>query len=300
MARVREPGNPTRTGGRPCRGWHGYHLRVTHHHQDTRVIESEHESYNATLVRRIDETEDLGYFWVRFDGDSTPFEPGQYMTIGVHTEGKILQRPYSVASSARRTDEGYEMYVRLVPVLRFTTALWRLPVGHRMRMIGPKGKFMLEPDDQRTHLFISTGTGIAPFISMMRTLLEDGAPRRAVILHGVSYVSDLGYRELLEGWRDAGEYPLEYVPTVSRPNDAANAGWAGRTGRVEANIASVCDELGLTPGNSVAYICGNPEMIVTAESQLLARGYGEAQVKTELYWPKAREPRPVATTPAAG
>ena len=35
-------------------------------------------------------------------------------------------------------------------------------------MIGPKGKFMLEPDDERTHLFISTGTGNAPFISMMK------------------------------------------------------------------------------------------------------------------------------------
>ena len=270
---------------------------MTHHLHDERLIEAEHESYNATLVRRVDETEDLGYFWVRFDADPTPFEPGQYMTIGVHTEGKILQRPYSVASSARQTAEGYEMYVRLVPVLRFTTALWRLPVGHRMRMIGPKGKFMLEQDDDRTHLFISTGTGIAPFISMMRTLLEDGAPRRAVILHGVSYVSDLGYRDLLEGWQASGEYPVVYVPTVSRPAAEQNAGWAGRTGRVEANIDGVCDELGLTPANCVAYICGNPDMILAAEETLLGRGFAEAQVKKELYWPKAREPRPVPAEP---
>ena len=78
--------------------------------------------------------------------------------------------------------------MRLVPILRFTTLLWRLPIGHRMRMIGPKGKFLLEPDDDRTHLFVSTGTGIAPFISMMRETLADGRPRRTVVLHGCSYV----------------------------------------------------------------------------------------------------------------
>jgi len=264
---------------------------MTHHGEDERVIDADHESYNATLVRRVDETADLAYFWVRFDREPTPFEPGQYMTTGVIADGKMLQRPYSVASSARRTAEGYEMYVRLVPVIRFTTALWRLPLGHRMRMIGPKGKFLLEPDDDRTHLFISTGTGIAPFISMMRTLLEGGAPRRAVVLHGVSYVSDLGYRELLEDWQASGEYPVLYVPTVSRPHDPANAGWTGRTGRVESNVLSVCDELGLAPDNAVVYICGNPEMIVTAEALLHERGFPPSHVKKELYWPKARPVR---------
>jgi ferredoxin--NADP+ reductase len=155
-------------------------------------------------------------------------------------------------------------------------------------MIGPKGKFMLQPDDNRTHLFISTGTGIAPFISQMRTMLIDGTPRRVVMLNGVSYIHDLGYRKLLEGWQESGDYPLTYIPTVSRPNDPANAGWDGRVGRVEANIADVCNELRLTPSNTIAYICGNPEMIVTAESLLLERGFAEDQVKTELYWPKAR------------
>jgi ferredoxin/flavodoxin---NADP+ reductase len=271
---------------------------MTHHHEDQRVIEASNEKYNATLVRRIDETADLAYFWVRYTGEPVPFEPGQYMTIGVVTGGKILQRPYSVASSARRTDDGYEFYVRLVPVIRFTTALWRLSVGHEMRMIGPKGKFMLQPDDERMHVFISTGTGIAPFISMMRTLLEDGRPRPAIVLHGVSYVSDLGYGDLLQAWQASGEYPVTYVPTVSRPTETPNAGWGGRIGRVEANILPVCDELGLTPENSVMYICGNPEMIVSAEALLLERGFAEEQIKTELYWPKARPPRqevPAAT-----
>ena len=76
------------------------------HQTDPRVIEADHPTYNATLIRRIDETDDLGYFWVRFDDEPTPFEPGQYMTIGVYADGKIVQRPYSVASAPRDAGTG--------------------------------------------------------------------------------------------------------------------------------------------------------------------------------------------------
>jgi ferredoxin/flavodoxin---NADP+ reductase len=217
------------------------------------------------------------------------------MTIGVFvgTEAgpRIVQRPYSVASDpAVAGTDGYEMYVRLVEGGQFTPLLWRLPVGHRMRMIGPKGKFMLEPEDDRIHLFISSGTGNAPFISMMKSLLREGRPRRAVFLNGVSYVGDLGYRELLEGWQASGEYPVTYVPTISRPSAAENAGWSGRSGRVETIVGPVADELGLTSDNTIAYICGNPDMILAAEATLLERGFAEAQVRKELYWPKGKEP----------
>jgi ferredoxin-NADP reductase len=263
-----------------------------------RAIEADAPQYNASLVARTDETESLGYFTVKFDAEATPFEPGQYMTIGVFaadeaspTGSRIVQRPYSVASDPGVAgSEGYEMYVRLVEGGMFTPLLWRLPIGHRMRMIGPKGKFTLQPDDDRIHLFISSGTGNAPFVSMMKAMLREGRPRKAVFLNGVSYAGDLGYRAMLEGWEAGGGYPLQYIPTVSRPAAPENAGWTGRWGRVEAIVAPVCDELGLTPDNSIAYICGNPDMILAAEETLLARGYPEEQVKKELYWPKGKEP----------
>jgi ferredoxin-NADP reductase len=251
--------------------------------------------YNASLVRREDATESLSYFWVLFDGEPTPFEPGQYMTIGVFVDGKIVQRPYSVASPpAVAGDTGYELYVRRVHGGTFTPTLFDLPVGHRMRMIGPKGKFTLLPDDDRIHVFISSGTGNAPFVSMMRQLLIEGRPRKAVLLNGVSYASELGYLPLLDGWVESGEYPLTFIPTVSRPADPSNAAWTGRTGRVETILGPVLEELGLTPANSVAYICGNPDMIVSAEETLLGRGYTEDQVHKELYWPKGKEPRGIA------
>jgi ferredoxin--NADP+ reductase len=267
---------------------------------DNRVMEADAEQYNASLVRRVDESESLAYFWVRFDGEPTPFEPGQYMTIGVVVDGKMVQRPYSVASPpVEAGTTGYEFYVRLVEGGTFTPLLWRMDIDQRMRMIGPKGKFTLQPDDDRIHIFISSGTGNAPFVSMMKQMLADGAPRRAVFLNGVSYAHEIGYRDLLEGWERDGTYPVTYVPTVSRPDDPRNSEWAGRTGRVEAILEPVLDELGLTPENSVAYICGNPDMITTAEEKLLARGYPEEQVHKELYWPKGKEPRGLASADLA-
>ena len=263
---------------------------MTHHGEDTRVIDPAAPIYNATLVRREDETSDLAYFWVRFTGDPVRFEPGQYLTIGVVVDGKLLQRPYSVASPPQVSGtDGYEFYVRLVPVIRFTTALWRLPVGHGMRMIGPKGKFLLEPDDDRTHLYVSTGTGIAPFISMVRDTMLRGDKRKTVVLHGCSYAEELGYRDYLEGLASDGSYPLTYVPTISRPGDPRNAGWSGRTGRAEHVVGQVCRDLGLRPDRTVVYICGNPEMILNVEGELMNRGFPEFHVKKELYWPKGKD-----------
>ncbi len=262
---------------------------------DTRAIDPDAPQYNARLVRREDESDSLAYFWVKFDGEPTPFEAGQYMTIGVMVDGRIVQRPYSVASAPSAVgDTGYEFYVRLVQGGTFTPLLWDLPIGHGMRMIGPKGKFVLRPDDDRTHIFISSGTGNAPFVAMMRELLVQGRPRKVVFMNGVSYASELGYRDIVESWESSGDYPVTFVPTVSRAADPANAGWSGRIGRVETILGDTLDQLGLSAADSIAYICGNPDMILSAETTLLERGYPEDQVHKELYWPKGKEPRGVA------
>ena len=274
---------------------------MTHHAEDTRVIEDEAPVYNATLVRREELTAELAYFWVRFDGPPTAFTSGQYMTTGVVTDGKMLQRPYSVASAPSVAGtEGYEFFVRLVPVIRFTTALWRVPVGQRMRMIGPKGKFELEPDDHRNHLYLSTGTGIAPFVSMIRETLAQHRPRKTVLINGCSFADELGYRPFLEGLQSSGAYPLTYVPTISRPGDPRNAGWTGRVGRAEQIVMDVCREQGLRPDRTVVYICGNPDMILNAERHLMERGFPEFHVKKELYWPTGKAPGVLpGATPAA-
>jgi ferredoxin--NADP+ reductase len=251
---------------------------------------SQDPGYNAILDARIDDTDTLARVWIKPTGSPARFEPGQYVTIGVKVGEKWLQRPYSIASSARDLDHGYELYLRLVRGGAFTPLAFALPVGHALRVLAPKGKFTLQPDDDRIHLFVSSGTGIAPFVSMTRTLLADGRPRRAIFLNGVSYVSDIGYADLLNGWQASGEYPATYVPTVSRPDDPANAGWAGRRGRVETVVRPALTDLGVDPAGAVAYLCGNPAMIVAAEEELRRFGLPEAAIHKELYWPAGKQP----------
>jgi NAD(P)H-flavin reductase len=79
-----------------------------------------------------------------------------------------------------------------------------------------------------------------------------------------------------------------YVPTISRPSDPANEGWAGKTGRTEAILASICREFGLDPLDSVAYLCGNPDMTDYSAAVLAALGFPGGAVVRELYW-AARE-----------
>lgn len=246
----------------------------------------EHGARDAMIIAREDLTPSLALFRVRPDGVPPAFEPGQYVTLGLVAAGVgLIQRAYSIASSARRVADGYELYVRLVADGALTPRLFACRPGQRVSLRGPKGRFVLGPDDGRIHLFVATGCGIAPFVSMLRTLRDDGAPRRIVVLHGVSHANELGYRDVLEELARDGRWRLTYIPTISRPRDPASAGWSGWTGRVEANVDAVCDRLGLAPSATEAYLCGNPEMIAAVEAILLGRGLTVDRIRHERYWP---------------
>lgn len=238
---------------------------------------------NATLVARDDLTPSIARYRIRPDAGVPPFEPGQYFALGLEVDGKFLQRPYSTASAARAVSAAeLEFLVRRVAGGTFTPNLWKVAPGDRIWIGPPKGLFTLRPGDRRTHLFVSTGTGLAPFISMADALLRSGPEPRMVVVHGASYASELAYRDRLEAWAAAGR--VDYVPTISRPTDPANAGWQGRIGRTEAILAAVCRERGLDPLDTVAYLCGNPEMIESASLALAGLGLPEAAIVREHYW----------------
>ncbi len=243
--------------------------------------------YSGRIIAREDLTPTLATFRVALDTAPVPFEAGQYIAIGLELSRGFVQRPYSIASSARRLEDGYELYIRRVPGGAFTPSLFATRVRQRLLVRRPKGRFVLGADDQRTHLFVATGCGLAPFLAMSRTLLDEGRPRHVVLVHGVSYVAELGYRALLEDWERSGALPLSYLPTISRPGVPENAAWHGRTGRAEAQLPQVLDDFGLTPQGTVVYLCGNPEMIGTSRDLLVARGFPVDQVRSELYWPAA-------------
>jgi ferredoxin-NADP reductase len=159
-------------------------------------------------------------------------------------------------------------------------------VGDAINIKGPKGRFLLQ-DDGRTCLFVATGTGLAPFISMIETLRARGERRDVVLLHGASYDYDLAWRGQLEELESSGGFPLRYAGTVSRPQECP--AWMGLTGRAEAVVPTRLDELGLTPANTTLYLCGNPDMVSAVEELATERGFPPEQIRKELYWPKGRQ-----------
>lgn len=199
---------------------------------------------NAVVVGREDLSPSVARFRIRPD-DPPHVEPGQYLALGLVVDGRIVQRPYSTATLAGVHEE-LEFLIRLVPGGTFTPLLWDLAVGDRLRIGRPKGLFTRIPNDDRTHLFIATGTGLAPFVAMIETLLLEPAPPMSVVIHGVAHAAELAYRERFERW--AADGLVTYVPSISRPADQANAGWTGRTGRIDAILDDVCAAHGLAPG----------------------------------------------------
>ena len=243
--------------------------------------------YNGRLSRWEEVAPGLAIVGVQALEDPFPFEPGQYATLGLMGSEKLIQRPMSISSSADDLSE-YEFFIRLVEHGGLTPLLWERTVGDAINIKGPKGKFLLQ-DDGRTCLFVASGTGLAPFISMIETLRGRGESRDIVLLHGVSYDYDLAWRGPLTELADGGGFPLRYVGTVSRPQACPD--WTGCTGRVEAILAGQLEEHGLTAENTTLYLCGNPEMVSAVEEIAAGRGFAPEQVRKELYWPKGREHR---------
>jgi ferredoxin/flavodoxin---NADP+ reductase len=249
---------------------------------------SEEYPYNGRLSRWEEIADGLAIVGVEALEEPFPFQAGQYATLGLMGgEGKLVQRPMSISSSSEDLTE-YEFFIRLVQGGAFTPLLWQIGVGDPINIKGPKGKFLLQ-DDGRTCLFVASGTGLAPFISMLETLRDRGQTRDIVLLHGVSYAYDLAWRTELMELDAEGVFPLRYVATVSRPKESPD--WDGSTGRVETIVGAQLDGLGLTPENTTIYLCGNPEMITAVDDIGTARGFPVEQVRKELYWPKGREHR---------
>jgi ferredoxin--NADP+ reductase len=244
---------------------------------------------NATLVERQDLTPSILRLRVRADDGVPDFQAGQYFAIGLQVDGRLVQRPYSTASAPGEPGD-LEFLVRLVHAGSLTPSLWRLRPGDRVRIGPPKGLFTLEAGDLRRHLFLSTGTGIAPFMSMLATLLGGGRPGGAgraagdppIVVHGVAAMTELAYRERLEGL--ARDDLIVYVPAVSRPTDAANTGWRGKAGRLDAVIEAIAEQTSLAPTATVAYLCGNPAMIAAVEPRLATLGLPADAIRVEQYW----------------
>jgi ferredoxin/flavodoxin---NADP+ reductase len=247
--------------------------------------------YRARISKRVDFAPDLWMIHVDFDGDFK-FSPGQYATLGVEADGKRSERPYSIVSSPY--EKGLEFFFELVPEGELTPKLYTLQLGDDMLMRKvPKGRFMLETKTARTnHLLVCTVTGIAPFISYIRTLYRDWkegkypSEHKLYLLMGASRSWEFGYVE--EVLKAAQEVPwLTAAPTISRPWE--DNGWKGETGRVDDLLRKYADLWGLTGDNCIAYLCGHPEMIEHCKGILKRKGFPKEALKEEVYWIPAKE-----------
>ena len=205
--------------------------------------------------------------------------PGQYCTIG--TGG--VERPYSIASAPH--EEELELFIELVqpPHGKLTRLLHQLQEGAAVTLRPqPKGRFAFRPEF-RNHVFVATVTGIAPFVSMLRSHLHrpTGEPQFHG-LEGASYADEFGYATEMRDLAATHAF-VHYVPSVSRPGDARNAGWTGATGRINALVEPHLASHALAPDETCIYACGHPAMIDDVRERL----GGAYTVELERFWTDA-------------
>jgi ferredoxin--NADP+ reductase len=241
--------------------------------------------HRARITKRVDIAPELWMIRVEPHGDFK-FAPGQYATLGLEGPDKHRERPYSIVSAPHESE--LEFFFELVPPGDLTPLLYRLQPGDEvlMRKV-PKGRFMLDAKSGRTnHLLVCTVTGVAPFVSYVRTLYKDwkegrfGGEHKLFLLNGASRSWEFGYLEELQKF--ATEVPwFKYVPTVSRPWEDEK--WKGETGRVEDVLRKYTDMWGFG-ANAIAYLCGHPGMVEGSKGILKRIGFAKEELKEEIYW----------------
>jgi ferredoxin/flavodoxin---NADP+ reductase len=264
--------------------------------------------YNATVIGREEINPQLIILRVRPDEELFEFKPGQFGVLGLAgaaprvpeaepedpapAPDKLIRRAYSIASSS--VERRYlEFYLTLVNSGQLTPRLFSLRHGDRV-FLGPKGSGVFTLDrvaPGKSVVLIATGTGLAPYVSMLRTMLVSDAERRYVVLHGARYSWDLGYRGELESLARL-RLNFTYIPTITRPDQDPH--FVGRTGRLQTLLEQVAAEkdsgVVLDPAKTDVFLCGNPEMVKAVKTILQAKGFATGHGKepgtihVEEYW----------------
>jgi ferredoxin/flavodoxin---NADP+ reductase len=266
------------------------------------------DPYNATVTHRLEIAPGLIVLRIVPDDPLFRFEAGQYTVLGLARREprivgedetdpqsdpeRLIKRAYSIASSSR-PGEHVEFYITLVSSGELTPRLFGLGEGGRL-FLGKKGTgvFTLARVPEGYHvLLVATGTGLAPYISMLRSELVCGGPRRFVVLHGARYSWDLGYRTELNILSQQCSN-LTCLSVVSRARE--DPSWNGLTGYLQDVLFSgVVEEksgIPLSPDAVHVFLCGNPGMITAAKEGLIARGFTPdkgrviGDVHIEEYW----------------
>ncbi len=244
-----------------------------------RLVEKREVTHDLCILRFEPEP---GGPLVRKDGQWN-FKPGQFVTLGLPGPDKQIERAFSVASSPY--DEGLEFFVEIVPGGQLTSRIRDLAVGGRMSCRKPAGKFVLDTGRKR-HIQVATVTGLAPFVSILKTYALERRSGKApqdlkfLVVYAASHAAELAYSDLLRQYEKEGF--VTFVPSVSRPWE--NPEWTGETGRCEDVIRKQMDAAGYAHENACAYLCGNGDMIRNVEGILKRARFTPGQIKKEEYW----------------
>ena len=200
----------------------------------------------------------------------SPFEPGQFLQVGMQLPEKHLHRPYSVASP--HGDE-LDFFIVRVQNGELTPRLWDLEVGQSIDVCKKAtGSFTLSHTPVAKNLWLlATGTGLAPYIAMLRDPKIWESYQQIIVVHGVRFLSDLAYTEELEVHQEAYDGRLIWVPVVSRA--LAVHGFQGRiTQAIQCGKLEELAGVPLCPESSAVMMCGNPQMLDEVEEILNNRG----------------------------
>jgi ferredoxin--NADP+ reductase len=265
---------------------------------------------NAIITQRIEVAPGLMVIRVVPEGWELPeFKPGQFAVLGLPPDavrseladtedaptkpGKLIRRAYSIASSSQAS-KYLEFYITMVHSGALSPRLFELKPGDRL-WLGPKitGTFTLDlaPPDTDV-ILIATGTGLAPYMSMLRSELSISRGRRFAVLLGARHSWDLGYHAELVTMEQLSPH-FTYLPIISRPAEEP-VPWTGRAGYV-LDLWRSCEldrEWGThpTPETARIFLCGNPEMIDDMVELLADEGFTEHSRKqpgsifVERYW----------------
>ena len=226
----------------------------------------------ARLIESVEIAPEVRHFvFEASDVDKLPFTPGQFVSFTDAVGGKNITRAYSIASAPSESNR-FELCLNLVSDGHLSPRLFSMQPGESVEMIPPLGQFVIRHPD-RDALLIATGTGIAPFRSILRGHLNDTSPA-FTLLFGVRHEHSLMYRAEFEEL--ALRYPLfRFLPTLTRPGPD----WTGRTGRVQEHLTEVLGER----RDIDVFLCGLKAMVDDVRNILKGMGFDRKQILYEKY-----------------
>ena len=224
----------------------------------------------AEVVSNDPVTHDMRHLVLRLvEPSEIKFFPGQYVDITI--PGTEETRSFSMANTSSREGGRLEFVIKIYPDGLFSHFLdARLQMGDRLQLTGPYGVFTLREGDDDL-VFIGGGAGMAPILSLLRSMAERGLTRKATYYYGARGRRDLCFEEELRALE--GTLPgFRYIPALSEP--APGDDWDGETGLITDVVKRHTDGL----AGAHAYVCGPPPMVEAALPLLATLGVAEKRI----------------------